>query len=179
MITEIPRGIEVIDGVWDRCGDLIDYLNEQDGWSRSRVRGSRAEVDYRTSDTVALPAQEEGRPAFVDEFIRTIRQRMDNYSVLYGVPVYGYEEAIVNRYLPGQRFDTHPDYYRGSDRVFSAVVYLNTVEDGGGTSFVHYGHEVEAREGRMVIFPANYLFAHAGTAPASGTKYSAAFWARG
>jgi prolyl 4-hydroxylase len=179
MSTETPRGIEVIEGAWDRCSDLIDYLDGQGAWARSQVNATRPEADYRTSDTVTLPTHAEGRPAFVDEFIQTAHRLMDNYAFLYGVPVYGYEEAIVNRYLPGQHFGTHPDYFRGSDRVFSAVVYLNTIEDGGATSFVHYGHDVQAREGRMVIFPANYLFAHAGSAPVHQTKYSAAFWARG
>lgn len=179
MTAAVPTGIEIIDGAWDRCGELIDLLETQDAWQRSLVRGASPEVDYRTSDTVTLPAHEAGRAPIAAEFVAGVRQFMDNYAFVYGVPVYGYEEAIVNRYRPGQHFAAHPDYFRGSDRVFSAVLYLNTVSEGGTTSFVHFDFEVEAREGRLVIFPANYLFTHAGTAPVRETKYSAAFWARG
>ena len=178
-VGSAPRGIEVLDGVWDRCGELIDLLNGQDAWERSRVQGRRSEVDYRTSDTVPLTFAEGDEPAVVSDLIGAMRARMDAYAFVYGIPVHQYEDVIVNRYLPGQHFGMHPDYYRGSDRVFSGVLYLNTVQEGGVTSFPHFGYEVAAIEGRMAVFPANFLFAHAGTAPTTQVKYSAAIWARG
>lgn len=174
-----PLGVELIDGAWNRSGELIELVNSWDAWERSRVQGRRAEVDYRTSDTVPLTFADGETPELVEEFVAVLRARMEAYAFVYGVPVAQYEDVIINRYLPGQHFGMHPDYYRGSDRVFSGVLYLNSIEDGGTTSFVHFGYEVPAVEGRMAIFPANYLFAHAGTAPASEIKYSAAIWARG
>jgi hypothetical protein len=178
--THPPVGVEVLDNVWDRSPELITYLNSLDKWERAQVqRASKPVADYRTSSTLGVPLLSFNNPPIIHEFARTVWQKMSNYSLVYGVPVYEFESIIFNRYEAGQHFDTHPDYYRGSDRVFSAVFYLNTITDGGSTSFVHFDHAVEAVEGRLVIFPANYLFAHAGTAPDNQTKYSAAFWARG
>ncbi len=180
MAAEAPLGVEVLDHVWDRSAELIDHLNSLDSWERSKVqRESNPIADYRTSSTIGLPLLSFNNPPIVHDFARTVWQKMSNYALVYGVPVYEFEPIVFNRYEPGQHFDTHPDYFRGSDRVFSAVFYLNTVTSGGHTSFVHFDHDVEAVEGRLVIFPANYLFAHAGTAPENQTKYSAAFWARG
>lgn len=179
MATQAPTGVEVIDDAWDRCEELVEYLNSLDSWDRSRVQGDTSVVDYRTSDTIGLPFNSPDNPTVLADFTAMVAQKMSNYSFVYGVPTYGYEDIVFNRYQPGQSFATHPDYYRGSDRVFSAVVYLNTVTSGGATSFVHYGYRVEPIAGRMVMFPANYLFAHAGEAPTTDIKYSAAIWARG
>ena len=63
-----------------------------------------------------------------------------------------------------------------SNRMLSAVVYLNDVDEGGQTEFPFIGVSVAAREGRLVLFPSDYLFAHIAHPPASQTKYSIAYW---
>ena len=100
------------------------------------------------------------------------------YSIAYGFTIDEVENISFNRYEPGQRFNPHTDYYAGSNRVVSAVAYLNTIEIGGETHFTHYDFSVEAVEGRLALFPSNFLFHHSGEPPMSTTKYSAAIWAR-
>ncbi len=86
---------------------------------------------------------------------------------------------LVNKYERDQSFEPHTDYFAASDRVVSAVDYLNTVAVGGDTTFIHNDNSVSPVEGRVFLCPSNYLSRPAGIPPASGTKYSAAFWARG
>lgn len=180
MGRHAPEGLEVFDGLFDRSAQVVAYLDGLDRWERSEVAGATPYADdIRTSSSVGIPFLSFSNPPLIHDFAQAVWQRMSNYAVAYAVPVYQYEPIVFNRYEPGQRFDTHPDYFRGSDRVFSAVYYLNTVSEGGSTRFVHFDYEVEAVEGRLVIFPSNYLFAHAGVAPVADVKYSAAFWARG
>jgi len=174
-----PKGLEVIDNAFDSGPELIDYLDTRDLWSRSEIGEDRHHSDTRTSSTCFLPFLSYDHPPVVHDFGRTIWQLLQNYGMVYGVSYYRVEPMTFNRYEPGQHFSAHPDYFKGSDRVVSAVAYLNTVTDGGTTRFVHFGTEVEAVAGRVVLFPSNYLFAHEGTAPTTDVKYSAAFWARG
>jgi hypothetical protein len=174
-----PIGLEVFDGVFDRSAELVQYLDGLGRWQRSEVSGNDAYAsEIRTSSSLGMPFLSYSNPPLVHDFAKCVWQFMSNYAFAYGIAVQQYEPIVFNRYEPGQKFDMHPDYFRGSDRVFSAVCYLNTVADGGSTTFGHFDYEVAAVEGRLVIFPSNYLFAHAGVAPVSEVKYSAAFWAR-
>ena len=180
MSSHAPQGLEVFDGVFDRTAELVEYLDGLERWERSEVSGSTSHTsDIRTSSSLGMPFITYANPPLIHDFAKAVWQRMSNYALAYAVPVYQYEPIIFNKYEPGQRFDTHADFFRGSDRVFSAVFYLNTPQAGGATTFVHFDYEVEAVAGRLVIFPSNYLFAHAGVAPLADVKYSAAFWARG
>lgn len=174
-----PRGLEIFDAAFDQGPELIRLLNERDMWQRSEIGERRELSDLRTSASCFMPFMSYENPAVVDSFGRIIWQLLQNYSVAYGVPFYRVEPMTFNRYEPGQSFGAHADYFKGSDRVVSAVAYLNTITDGGTTRFTHLDAEVSAVEGRVVIFPSNYLFMHEGRAPASDVKYSAAFWARG
>ena len=58
--------------------------------------------------------------------------------------------------------------------VFS--LYLNTVETGGETEFLHQSLRVEPIKNRFVMFPATYTHVHRGNPPLSGTKYIITGW---
>ena len=179
LTSRIPVGIEIFDDVFSQSADVIDYLEKLGTWELAQVTGAAPGAErIRTSTSVGMSFLSFGNPPLIHEFVKSVWQRMSNYAFVYGIPVYQYEHITFNRYASGEKFDAHPDYFVGSNRVFSAVFSLNSVAAGGTTRFTHFDFEVEARAGRLVIFPANYLFAHEGTAPSSDIKYSAAFWAR-
>ena len=56
-------------------------------------------------------------------------------------------------------------------RVLGAVVYLNTVERGGGTYFPIHDLTIPAVAGRVSFFPANFTHPHVGVMPKSSDKY--------
>jgi hypothetical protein len=70
-------------------------------------------------------------------------------------------------------FLTHTD--QGSDatvtRIFAAILYLNDVFDGGETEFPDQNILVKPEQGKVLIFPCNYLFPHSGNMPISNDKY--------
>ncbi len=172
-------GLEVIDGVFANGEDLIKHINGLDRWETSKVGVTAYQSPVRTSSTVFLPFMSYDNAPIVDAFARAVWQCLQNYSLIYQVPMHEYEPITFNRYEPGQHFAAHPDYFRGSDRCVSAVAYLNTVEDRGRTHFTYLNESVQPIAGRVVIFPSNFLFRHSGEAPVGTIKYSAAFWARG
>ena len=69
----------------------------------------------------------------------------------------------------GKQFDT-------SKRAFVFSIYLNDVEEGGETEFLHYSKRVKPKKGRIVIWPAAFPYLHRGNPPLSGEKYILTSW---
>lgn len=68
----------------------------------------------------------------------------------------------------------HVDSFPASpvtDRVVSAIVYLNDVEIGGETAFVLHDCAIKPRAGRVVVFPASWTHPHEGRTPISADKW--------
>ena len=105
------------------------------------------------------------------------------------------EGLQVLRYRPGAEYRPHHDYFdpahagtatilqRGGQRVGTLVIYLNTPEGGGATTFPDVGLEVAPVRGNAVFF--SYERPHAGTktlhggAPVTaGEKWVATKWLR-
>ncbi|HZF80439.1 MAG TPA: 2OG-Fe(II) oxygenase [Rubrivivax sp.] len=110
-------------------------------------------------------------------------------------PVDHGEGLQILRYRPGAEYRPHHDYFdpahsgtarilqRGGQRVATVVMYLNTPQAGGGTTFPDVGLEVAPLRGNAVFF--SYDRAHPSTktlhggAPVeAGEKWVATKWLR-
>jgi hypothetical protein len=88
------------------------------------------------------------------------------------------------RYEPGHGFyawHCDADHSEGGNReytsrVFSLVLYLNDVAEGGETEFRHFDLKVAPKAGSALVFPANYAYAHRSNAPQSNAKYILVTW---
>ena len=69
----------------------------------------------------------------------------------------------------GEKFDWHIDYY-SDNRLCTFIYYLNDVEEGGSTEFRN-DKVIEAKEGRLVVFPSGWNYIHRGTTVLAGSKY--------
>lgn len=63
-----------------------------------------------------------------------------------------------------------------SSRFLFYIAYLNDVEEGGETEFLHYSRRVSPKQGRILIAPASFTHTHRGNPPLSGPKYIATGW---
>lgn len=84
------------------------------------------------------------------------------------------EQIKVVRYSQGMgKFDEHIDIgdYASARRFLTYFCYLNDVEEGGQTYFYNSDFQVEAKRGRIVMFPPTWQYPHAGLVPQSGDKY--------
>ena len=73
----------------------------------------------------------------------------------------------------------HIEHAKGFDnecRVLAFMVYLNDVDDGGETEFLHFKKRVQPKKGRIVIWPASFPYFHRGNPPLSGEKYILTSW---
>ena len=70
----------------------------------------------------------------------------------------------------------HGPGYENEARAFVFSVYLNDVEEGGETEFLHFSKRVKPKSGRIVIWPAGFPYLHRGNPPLSGEKYLLTSW---
>ena len=95
---------------------------------------------------------------------------------------YGYEAIRIKRYLDNDydRFDPHVDVmnYETSRRFLAFFIYLNDVDEGGETQFVqltkpgtHIPLKIKPQQGRLLMFPPQWMYYHAGLKPVSNSKY--------
>ena len=85
----------------------------------------------------------------------------------------------IQRYYEGDHFASVHSERTSLDclhRLFAWMTYLNEVEDGGHTSFTHYGVKVKPEIGKTLIWPAEWTHAHAGEILKSGKKYIITGW---
>ncbi len=129
-----------------------------------------------------------------DPLVMSISRRIDD---LLGMnPVCG--EAIQGqRYLPGQQFKPHNDWFyttekywelerkRGGQRCWTAMAFLNEVEEGGETHFTEVGIKIEPKPGVLLVWnnatadgTPNEGTMHAGTPVVKGSKYVITKWYR-
>ncbi|MET0382167.1 MAG: 2OG-Fe(II) oxygenase [Burkholderiaceae bacterium] len=116
-------------------------------------------------------------------------------AALLGWPVQNGEGLQVLHYTPGAEYKPHYDYFdpahpgsdsilkRGGQRVGTLLMYLNTPEKGGGTTFPDIGLEVAPIKGNAVYFsydraqPATKSL-HGGAPVIEGEKWVATKWLR-
>jgi prolyl 4-hydroxylase len=110
-------------------------------------------------------------------------------------PLENGEGLQILRYRPGAEYRPHHDYFdpvhpgtarilqRGGQRVGTIVMYLNTPEGGGATTFPEVGLEVAPVRGNAVFFsydrahPATKTL-HGGAPVLAGEKWVATKWLR-
>ena len=123
-------------------------------------------------------------------------QRLENrIARLLNWPVKWGEGLQVLHYAPGAEYRPHHDYFdpahsgteavlrRGGQRVGTLIMYLNTPQRGGATSFPDVGLEVAAIKGNAVFFSydrphISTRTLHGGAPVVEGAKWVATKWLR-
>lgn len=143
-------------------------------------------LNYRTSNSCNLDPN--------DPLVMALTQRI---AALMGIKASHGETIQGQRYQIGQEYREHCDWFGGSadywprmraqggQRCWTAMIYLNAVEEGGETHFPHLGFEVTPHEGMLLIWnnldaegaPTPYCM-HAAKPVTAGTKYVLTKWFR-
>lgn len=142
--------------------------------------------NFRTSETCDLPRE--------DPMVARVDQA---FSELVGIPVQFGEPLQGQRYAPGQEFKAHTDTFEPSradfylncaeqgQRTWTAMVYLNDVEEGGATRFKTINKTVQPERGKLLawnnLLPdgrPNPATLHQGMKVRRGTKYILTKWYR-
>ena len=91
-----------------------------------------------------------------------------------------FTQLKLQKTLPTEGYHVwHIEHSRGFDnepRAFVFSIYLNNVDEGGETEFLHFSKRVKPKKGRIVIWPAGFPYVHRGNTPLSGEKYILTSW---
>ena len=91
-----------------------------------------------------------------------------------------FTELKIQKTLPTEGYHVwhieHGKGYANEKRAFVFSIYLNDVEEGGETEFLHFSKRVKPKTGRIVIWPAAFPYLHRGNPPLSGEKYIITSW---
>jgi len=129
-----------------------------------------------------------------DSFVRMIERRLCD---LIGLPEAWAETFQGQRYEVGQEFQNHFDWFettaaywpgearRGGQRSWTAMAYLNAVEEGGETEFTDLHFAVPPQPGALLLWNnatvdgrPNRMVQHAGKPVRRGKKYIITKWFR-
>ena len=100
-------------------------------------------------------------PALKDSGVhRNYSFKMQRTNLCEGYHIWHYESA--NREM--------------SHRLLAWMVYLNDVEEGGETEFLHQSMRIKPKQGTLVIWPAAFTHTHRGNPPLSNVKYVVTGW---
>ena len=167
-----------------RCDLLIAQIDSNR--RPSTLLSDNPDATYRTSESCDL-----------ERWSPQIRPIDEGIANLLGIdPIQG-ETIQGQRYAPGQHFRAHHDFFyerekywqkvkdEGGQRTWTAMVYLNDVEEGGATWFPSAGIRVAPKRGLLLTWnnmaadgSPNMLTLHEGMPVVKGVKYIITKWFR-
>jgi len=123
-----------------------------------------------------------------DPMAQSVMQKIEHIT---SIPQVNSENLQLLRYEPGQFYQTHSDYIpyqkerQCGVRILTFYMYLNDVEEGGGTSFPALNMTVTPKRGRAVLWPSvlneqpnekDSRTVHTAMKVVKGVKYGANAW---
>lgn len=183
IIYENKPYISILQGFMSpsECKHVINLCEPR--FTRSNVVNSKGtnEIDpVRTSSSCVIRESE-------DEIIKQIEQRAAQAA---GVSVENIEGFQVVKYLPGQQYKAHNDWFHHehgmkNQRYITIFCYLNDNFTGGETKFTNIGIDISPKQGDAAMWyncetnDICYQEAmHWGSPPNSGIKYGLNIWIR-
>jgi len=91
-----------------------------------------------------------------------------------------YSICQLMRYEPGDAYWKEHCENDGptneKERLLGWMIYLNDIEEGGGTTFTHQNFTTKPREGDLYIWPAGWTHLHRGVVAPKEVKYIVTGW---
>ena len=198
LVKEYPNVVSK-----DLCDEIIDRFEADDLKRRGKAgNGDRSDLKISTDLYISIldhwaDIDDKIYNAIkgpVEEYLFLLR---DNFAMpeLYRIRDQGYQ---IQRTTPGGKFEIHHDHtsypytdesYINSngdpvvtvrERIFTYILYLNDrrgMEDG--TTSFYFGPDkkiVYSEPGKLLLFPANWLYPHSGDPLTTGAKYLLTGW---
>ena len=173
------------------CDSVVDYFNQAIavGLGHSRQTTDTAGPLLKQDTGVAAcqhlsETSLTGSVKLISEFTEVFWQdcypryvsAQPTISQLQRHAIYNYK---IQRTRPGEGYHIwHSEVEGLADcrRILAWTLYLNTVEEGGETEFLHQQLRVPPRRGTMLIWPAHFTHLHRGNPPIGQDKYIVTGW---
>ncbi len=171
----------------EECNNAIKLYEEQNKFKNTinRIGGEKASILYKQDQ------QFFAAPNNVDVWWENLKPIMLNFDLAWNHYIqntgagdayegFFYTGLKIQKTLPTEGYHVwhieHDKGFENEPRAFVFSVYLNDVEEGGETEFLHFSKRVKPKTGRIVIWPAGFPYLHRGNPPLSGEKYLLTSW---
>jgi prolyl 4-hydroxylase len=162
ILSQPPEGpwmIQMENFLSDEEAERLIELGYQQSYERS------ADVGKKQADGTYSQKVNGGRTSknawcikecYEDPMARLVSERIENVT---GIPETNSENLQLLRYEEGEFYNTHNDFIpyqidrQCGARILTFYMYLNDVEEGGGTNFPELGLTVTPKRGRVAIWP--------------------------
>lgn len=188
MNMKLPR-VVVFGGLLgdEECDEIVALANP---------RMARSETVDNATGGSEVNAARTSRGMFFERGETGVIERVERrIAALLAWPIHNGEGLQVLHYQPGAEYKPHYDYFdpahpgsapilqRGGQRVGTLLIYLNTPEKGGGTTFPDVGLEIAPIKGQAVFFSYDCPHPrtrslHGGAPVIAGEKWVATKWLR-
>jgi|TARA_R100001460_G_scaffold68935_2_gene109486 hypothetical protein len=173
----------------EECNKAIQLYEDQDKFNKTVSRiGSQNKPTTEMQDQAYFANQSN-----IDVWWEELKPIMFNFDIafklylkttgaedVFGVPSFHYTNLKIQKTLPTEGYHVwhieHGPGYHNEPRAFVFSIYLNDVEEGGETEFLHFSKRVKPKTGRIVIWPSSFPYLHRGNPPLSGKKYIITSW---
>ena len=188
---EINNFIGVYDNyiTGEECEKAIKLFEDQNKFNKtiSRTAFEQAPITQKQDQ------QYFAKPENIDIWWESLKPMMfnfdmalRNYSETTGAATafhmenFNYTTLKIQKTLPTEGYHVwhieHSVGFLNEPRALAFSIYLNDVEEGGETEFLHFSKSVKPKTGRIVIWPASFPYLHRGNPPLSGEKYILTSW---
>ena len=199
FILEIPNAFTA-----DWCNDMIKTFNEHPEMHKvggfADVNGKLKTDDLRKKDTeIGFDPSYEKNEVWgdkvcflIDEMAKYINVYIDKYSFpdnifpdksmngLAGIsPLMIEADFNMQKFEPNEGFKqwhTETVSDRNSYRQIVWSIYLNTINEKGGTEFKFQNHKCAAEQGKLVMWPAGWTHFHKSEVAPKEVKYIITGW---
>lgn len=172
------------------CQKVCDKFDKDDRLTPGRL-GNVPRVDKRTKDTTDLGVTSlkdagwgEEDKVFFDSLDKHMQMYWEDIEKVKGkTPLASGTEVTdkgyqIMRYEPDGYFHWHHDFIVERDkgaRIITFIWYLNNANKEGYTEFCD-GTIITPKTGKLLIFPADWMYIHRGRPPKIGRKYICTGW---
>lgn len=178
-LSDLRSYVQYFDGALspEFCAQMVGAFEQASRWHSPEGRGYRPGLDQSSWVEVNLNRLAD------DAFLGFFHAQIDKYLAEYNraIPLTlpiptrpNIDELRMKRYRAksDDNFQPHFDSVdEKSARYLVFLWYLNDVREGGETEFNDLGIKIQARTGRLLMFPPYWMFQHSGLTPHSNDKY--------
>lgn len=170
------------------CDKAINFFKNENALNKAydRLQSENSPLTKKNDKAITLSEHvdtwfENFKPLLVN-FDMALRHYQDATGILssYGIDGFKYTSLKIQKTLPTQGYHVwHLEHGCGrdnSERALVFTIYLNDVEEGGETEFLHQSIRAKPVKGRCVIWPAAFPYVHRGNPPLQGEKYIMTSW---
>ena len=156
----------------DTCQRYIDIMDT------NAHRAKRGTLGTDHMDDLEIPINIYQEPELWKGIVDTLQKYVDKYPLLKTnfCPWQVDQIAQLMRYEPNNYCHKIHCESDGDERVIAWMFYLNTINKGGGTKFVHQNMTAQPVAGDMYIWPAGWTHLHHGVVAPDERKYIITGW---